>query len=97
MTNRERAEAFAYFAAGLGLGAAAVLMTTPRSGSETRRLLVEKGKEGVTDVIGEERIEKGRQVYDRAGEVRNLARDTADIVKRTRRVMRPLAEESNPE
>ncbi len=95
MTNRERAEAFAYFAAGIGLGAAVVLLTTPQSGSETRRLLVDKGIEGVTEVIGEERIEKGRQMYGRAGEVRDLARDAIDVAKRARLAMRPLETESN--
>jgi len=97
MTNRERAEAFACFAAGIGLGAAAVLLTAPQSGSETRRLLLDKGVEGVTEVIGEERIEKGRQMYSRAGEVRDLARDAIDVAKRARQVMRPLETESNQE
>ena len=97
MSNRERAEAFICFAAGFGLGAAAVLITAPQSGSETRHLLARKSMEGVTQVIGEERIEQGRQMYDRAGEVRNLARDTIDIVQRVRRVTRPLAAESNQE
>ena len=92
MTNREKAEAFTYLAVGFGLGAAAVLITAPRSGSETRRLLIEKGKEGVTEVIGEERIEKGRQLYSRAGEVRDVARDAIEVAKRARQAMRPLAE-----
>lgn len=95
MTNRERAEAFAYFAAGLGLGAAAVLLTAPQSGFETRRLLVEKGVEGVTEAIGEERIEKGRQLYSRAAEVRDLARDAVDVAKRARLAIRPLETESS--
>jgi len=97
MTKRDKAEAFAYLAAGFGLGAAAVLLTAPDSGSETRRRLVEKGVVGITDLVGGERIEQGRQMYDRAAEVTDLARDTLDVAKRARRLTRPLGADGNEE
>jgi gas vesicle protein len=93
MTNNDYLASALFFTAGLCVGTAVVLLTAPRSGADTRRLIAEGAYKGAKRVVGEERIERGRRAVERAGEVRDLARDTFDVAKRARRVRRPLVED----
>ena len=92
MTVSDRLDALPWFLAGLSVGAVAGLLLAPRSGHEIRRLAVEKGLDKAESLIGEERVEKGRQLYQRGEEIRDLARDSVDVARRARRIKRPLGE-----
>lgn len=93
MSLNRTLEAIPWFLAGFAVGGAATLLLTPHSGPDTRRLALEKGLEKAENLIGEERVEKGRQLYHRGGEIRDLARDTAEVARRARRIRRPLGDD----
>lgn len=97
MTDYDRLAKVPWFIAGLGLGALTALLLAPRSGRETRHLIVEKGIDKAEDLIGEERVQRGRQIYRRGEEIRDLAKDTVDVARRARRVARPLESDGGAE
>ena len=86
-------ESILSFTLGLACGAAVTLVLTPRSGEDSRRLLAEKGIEGLELVVGEENLEKAQAIYERGGEAVEVARDSFDLKQRTRRLSRPLGED----
>ena len=79
-----------WFIAGFSLGTLTALLLAPQSGRETRHRIIEKSVDGAESLIGEDRIERGRQIYRRSEELRDLAKDTVDVARRARRVTRPL-------
>lgn len=88
-----------WFLAGLVAGGVTTLLLAPGSGRETRQRIVERGVEGARrtaeGLIGEERIERGRELYRRGEEIRGIVEDSVDIAKRARQVTRPLDGESS--
>ena len=92
--NMTRGTEIAWFVAGVSLGVVTGLLVAPRSGRETRRLVVDTGLDKALDtaedLLGEENVDKGRRLFRRGEEIRDLARDTADVAKRARQATRPL-------
>ena len=88
-----------WFLAGLIVGGVTTLFLAPGSGRETRHRIVEKSLESARTtaegLIGEERIERGRQLYHRGEEIRGIVEDSIDIAKRARQVTRPLDDDSS--
>jgi gas vesicle protein len=84
-----------WFLTGVLTGTVAALLLAPRSGSDTRRRVVERGIDAAEGLIGEERVEQGRRTLRRGQEIRELARDAADVARRARRVIRPLDQEGD--
>ena len=71
---------FAYFLAGLGIGAAVALLIAPRSGEETRELLREKagkGRDYLKEHSGEVR-ETARKMKRRGREFVDQQKDTLE-------------------
>ena len=64
MANCSVATKVAYFAAGLGFGAAIALLFAPESGEETRKRIVEKAQEGKDYVAS-----KGQEIRKHAEEL----------------------------
>jgi len=82
-----------WFLLGASAGAAAGLLMSPASGKKNVLWLGERGLEGAGRVIGEERVEKGRRVARRTAEVASVAKDSVDVVRRGKRLRRPLEAE----
>ena len=93
MKNSDAAS-FAWFGAGVACGAAIGLLATPYSGARSRRIIVEKGVEGLEHVIGEERVEKAQQLYERGRESADVIHDSIDVANRARKLTRPLGAEA---
>jgi gas vesicle protein len=85
-----------WFLGGLAVGGVATLLLAPGSGRDTRRRIVEKGLESASataeGLIGEDRMERGRELYRRGEEIRGIVKDSLDIAKRAREVTRPLGD-----
>ena len=71
-----------FFLAGLGIGAVLALLFAPRSGKETRNLIVQKAEEGRDFVVtktdelrkqAEEAVEKGRGLVTKQKELLSAA------------------------
>lgn len=88
-----------WFLAGLAFGGVATLLLVPSSGRQTRRHIVEKGLDGARataeTLIGEDRVERGRQLYRRGEEIRGIVEDSIGIAKRARQAARPLDDETS--
>ncbi len=85
--------AIAWFGAGVACGTAVALLVAPHSGTRSRRILIEKGVEGLEQVIGEERVEKAQQIYERGRESAAVVHDSLEVAKRARNLKRPLGED----
>lgn len=77
MTGNKLATNMSYFAIGLGLGAVAAVLFTPKSGPATRRLIVDKAGEGRDYVTArgkdlrrqaEDAVDKGKDFVTRQKE-----------------------------
>ncbi|MGH9343511.1 MAG: YtxH domain-containing protein [Terriglobia bacterium] len=84
MANRCAGDRFAFFLAGLGIGAVMALLFAPQSGEETREMIsqrVEQGKEYVNEQSkavrrrAEDLVTEGRR---RAEDLKGKANDLAD-------------------
>lgn len=84
MANRYAGDRFAFFLAGLGIGAVLALLFAPQSGEETREMInqkVEQGKEYVNEHSktvrrkAEDLVTEGRR---RAEDLKGKANDLAD-------------------
>ena len=67
-----------WFVAGAAIGATIALLFAPQSGSETRRVIRRKAREG-REVIaeqGQDLAERGRELFDRG---RKIADEAAEI------------------
>jgi len=71
MSEENEGSRFGFFLAGLGIGAVLALLFAPRSGKETRDMIVQKAEEGRDFVItkseeirkqAEDAVEKGRDL-----------------------------------
>ena len=82
MSEEENGSKAGYFLAGLGIGAVMALLFAPRSGKETRDIIVQKVEEGRDFVVtkseeirkqAEEAVEKGRDVVSKQKELLSAA------------------------
>jgi gas vesicle protein len=99
--SKRRITEIQWFLAGLAVGGVTTMLLAPRSGRQTRQRLVEKGLEGARTtaeaLLGEEQVERGRRLYERGEEIRNIVTDTVDIARRARQVTRPLNDKRHGE
>lgn len=90
-----------WFITGLAVGSLTTLLLTPHSGRQTRRRLVDgsfnRVRSTAEGVLGEERVEQGRRIYQRGEEIRTIVEDTVDIARRARRITRPLEDNDSTE
>ncbi|PYT15192.1 MAG: YtxH domain-containing protein [Acidobacteria bacterium] len=77
---------FVWFIAGAAIGAAIAILYAPQSGSETRRLIKQKTREGREALAegGRDLVEKGRDLYEKG---RRVAEDAAEMFERGRRLV----------
>lgn len=77
---------FIWFVAGAAIGAAVALLYAPQTGTETRRLIKEKSKEGADAVAGTSRdmYERGRELYEKG---RRMADEAADLIERGKAIV----------
>jgi len=71
---------------GAAVGATLALLYAPQTGTQTRRLLVKKTRQG-REVLGEsgrEILDKGRDLYEKG---RRVADEAADMIERGRRMV----------
>jgi gas vesicle protein len=80
-----------WFIAGGAIGAALALLYAPASGSDTRKYLGEKTREGSHALAdtSKEMYERGRDLYERG---RKLADEAADMLERGRNIVEKAAE-----
>jgi len=75
-----------WFLVGAAVGATLALLYAPQTGTQTRRLLVKKTRQG-REVLGEsgrEILDKGRDLYEKG---RRVADEAADMIERGRRMV----------
>ncbi len=77
---------FIWFVAGAAIGAAVALLYAPQSGTETRRLIAEKSKEGADAVASTSRdmYERGRELYEKG---RRMADEAAELLERGKEIV----------
>jgi gas vesicle protein len=75
-----------WFVAGAAIGAAIALLYAPQTGTETRRMIMEKSREGADAVAGTSRemYERGRELYERG---RRMADDAAEMLERGKAIV----------
>lgn len=75
-----------WFLAGLGVGAVIGVVTAPRDGAATRRLIGVKAEEagGFIAANGREYFDRGRELYEKG---RQLADEAAELFDEGRRMM----------
>ena len=82
MSEENEGSKLGFFLAGLGIGAVLALLFAPRSGKETRDMIVQKAEEGRDFVISkgeeirkqaEEAVEKGKDVVSKQKELLSAA------------------------
>ena len=77
---------FIWFVAGAAIGAAVALLYAPQPGTETRRLIKEKSKEGA-DAVAEtsrEMYDRGRELYEKG---RHMADEAAELLERGKAIV----------
>ena len=77
---------FIWFFAGAAIGAAVALLYAPQTGTETRRIIKEKSREGA-DAVAEtsrEMYDRGRELYERG---RRMADDAAVMLERGKEIV----------
>ena len=85
--NRESTSGFTWFLAGAVCGAVIALLYTPKTGEETRKLLIKKTDE-TKDALadgGKEIVDKGKELFDRG---RQIAEEAAELFERGRKLAR---------
>lgn len=72
-----------WFLAGMTIGAGAALLFAPHSGRVTRRMLVQRTRQGSSALVdkGREVVDYGRSLYDRG---RELVDEASDLVNKGR-------------
>jgi gas vesicle protein len=76
-----------WFFVGAALGVAVGMLLAPKSGSETRRYLVDKAGTGRDAVggFGRDVVDRGKELYDKG---RELAGEASELFERGRRLAR---------
>jgi gas vesicle protein len=77
---------FIWFVAGAAVGAAVALLYAPQTGTETRKLIKDKSKEGADAVAETSRdmYERGRELYEKG---RRLADEAVDLLERGKEIV----------
>ena len=84
--EQDNGSRFIWFVAGAAIGAAVALLYAPKTGTETRRLIKEKSKEGADAVAETSRdmYERGRELYEKG---RHLADEAIDLLERGKEIV----------
>jgi gas vesicle protein len=84
--EQDNGSRFIWFVAGAAIGAAVALLYAPKTGTETRRLIREKSKEGADAVAETSRdmYERGRELYEKG---RSLADEAIDLLERGKEIV----------
>ena len=77
---------FIWFVAGAEIGAAVALLYAPQKGTETRRLIRKKSKQGADAVAETSRdmYDRGRELYEKG---RKLADEAVDLLERGKEIV----------
>lgn len=77
---------FIWFVAGAAIGAAVALLYAPQAGTETRRIIKKKSREGAEAVAetSREMYERGRELYERG---RCMADEAGDMLERGKEIV----------
>jgi gas vesicle protein len=88
---QENNSGFIWFVAGAAVGAAIALLYAPASGTDTRKYIGKKTREGGQAIAGssKEMYERGRELYERG---RKLADEAAEMLERGRNIVEKAAE-----
>jgi len=75
-----------WFLAGAAVGATLALLYAPQTGTQTRRLLVKKSKQGREALgdSGRDLMDRGRELYEKG---RRVADEAADLIERGRKMV----------
>jgi gas vesicle protein len=76
MSDQDGGNSFVWFLAGLGIGAMAGVLYAPRSGDETREVLLSKAQEGT-----EKARQQARKAREQAGDWMERGRDAVNQQK----------------
>jgi gas vesicle protein len=71
----------AWFVTGAVIGAAVAILYAPRSGSDTRQFISDKGRDALG---GKNLVEAGKEMFERG---RKLVDDAADLFERGRKLV----------
>ncbi len=85
--DNDNASSVAWFITGAVIGAALAVLYTPRSGSDTRRILTERTQQS-RDAIsgtGKDLMDAGKDMFERG---RKLMDDASDLFERGRKLVR---------
>ena len=84
--ERDNSTNVVWFLTGAALGAAIALLYAPQSGEDTRRLLTKKARRSRAALadVGEDIMDKGRELYDQG---RRVAEEAGDLFDRGRRII----------
>jgi gas vesicle protein len=85
--QNEGSSALAWFITGAVIGATVAVLYTPRSGSETRRILSERTQQSREALQGgsKELVDAGKEMFQRG---RRLIEDASDLFERGRKLAR---------
>ena len=80
-----------WFVAGAAIGATIALLYAPASGSDTRKAIGQKTREGGQALAesSKEMYERGRELYERG---RKMADEASDLLERGRNIVEKAAE-----
>ena len=76
MSESNSGEKALFFIVGAAIGAVTALLFAPRSGEETRKMIVSKAREGAENIVREktsEYLDKGKEVVQQQRESLNAA------------------------
>lgn len=82
----DRGSTFAWFIAGIAVGAAAGMLYAPQSGKATRRKITRTAVDSreAMETSGKELMDRGKELYDRG---KKIADDAADLFERGRKLV----------
>jgi gas vesicle protein len=85
--DNEDASSVAWFITGAVIGAALAVLYTPRSGSDTRRILTERTQQSREALSGTSKdlMDAGKDMFERG---RKLMDDASDLFERGRKLVR---------
>ncbi|MBL8213219.1 MAG: YtxH domain-containing protein [Bryobacterales bacterium] len=75
-----------WFCAGAAIGAAIALLYAPKSGAETRELLLDQANRGKEKLAESSRdmVERGKELYERG---REMADEAGEVIERGRKLV----------
>jgi gas vesicle protein len=92
--NQGYNEKLIWFVAGAAVGATIALLYAPASGTDTRKVISQKTREGKQALAesSKEMYERGRELFERG---RKMADDAAELLERGRSIVEKAAESAS--